>query len=187
MPLWRSCDAQRRLLGGGKVAQAHLLAIALHPRLIGLGLAGLDEVHAEVARLVIGHEQRQLLRLRLLPRLLARQRQRHCRPLRRLPPLRRPRDAQRRLLGSGEAAQDRLLAAAAHPRLIGLGFARKAEAHADVACGVVGHAQRQPLHLRLRAPHQRSPTRRDRGLLRKMRGGEWPASGRGGLECVPSS
>ena len=48
------------------------------------------EAHAVVARLVVGHEQRQLLRLRLLQRLLARQRRRHCRLLRRCTlPLRR--------------------------------------------------------------------------------------------------
>ena len=35
------------------------------------GRAGIIEAHAEVARPVIGLEQRQPLRLRLLPRLLA--------------------------------------------------------------------------------------------------------------------
>eukprot|EP00964_Phaeocystis_antarctica_P118598 scaffold82379_cov67-Phaeocystis_antarctica.AAC.7 len=67
-------------------------------------MAGIGEVHAEIARLVVGHAQRQPLRLRLLPHLLARQRRR-CSLLRRHLPLRRPRDAQRRLLGIGEAAQ----------------------------------------------------------------------------------
>jgi hypothetical protein len=51
------------LLGCGEAAQVHLLATAPHLRLIGLGLAGLAEVHAEVARLAIGHEQRQPLRM----------------------------------------------------------------------------------------------------------------------------
>eukprot|EP00964_Phaeocystis_antarctica_P052153 scaffold30502_cov63-Phaeocystis_antarctica.AAC.3 len=74
LPLRRSCDTQRRLLGGGEVAQVHVLAIAPHPRLIGLGSAGLGEAHAKVARLVLGQQQRQLLCLRLLPRLLARHR-----------------------------------------------------------------------------------------------------------------
>ena len=63
---------QRRLLGGGAAAKAHVLATTKHPRLVGLGLAGLVEVHAEVTRLVLGQELRQLLRLiRLLLRLLA--------------------------------------------------------------------------------------------------------------------
>ena len=35
--------------------------------MVGPGRAGIVEGHAEVARLVIGHEQRQPLRLRLLP------------------------------------------------------------------------------------------------------------------------
>jgi len=39
-PLRRARDAQHRLLGGGEVAQAHLLATAPHPRLVGLGPAG---------------------------------------------------------------------------------------------------------------------------------------------------
>eukprot|EP00964_Phaeocystis_antarctica_P077669 scaffold48242_cov51-Phaeocystis_antarctica.AAC.2 len=147
LSLRRPCDAQRGLLGGGKGAQAHLLAsTAPHLRLVGLGLAGLaEEVHAEVARLVLGHQQLQPLRLRLLPRLLARQRRRRCSPLRRYrPPLRRSRDAQRRLLSGGEAPQAHLLAAAPHPRLVGLGLAGPVEAHAEVACLVIGHKQRQP-------------------------------------------
>eukprot|EP00964_Phaeocystis_antarctica_P129494 scaffold93338_cov57-Phaeocystis_antarctica.AAC.2 len=109
LPLRRSRDTQRRLLGRDEAAQVHVLATAPHLRLIGLGLTGLGEVHAEVARRVVGHVQRQPLRLRLLPHLLAHQRRRHrCSPLcplcRRLP-LRRPCDAQRRLLGGGEVAQ----------------------------------------------------------------------------------
>ena len=72
LPLRRARDAQRRLLGGGEAAQVHLLATVPHPRLVGLGLAGLDELHAEVARRVVGHAQRQPFRLRLLRRLLAR-------------------------------------------------------------------------------------------------------------------
>ena len=67
----RTRDVQRRLLGGGEAAKAHVLATTKHPRLVGLGLAGLVEVHAEVTRLVLGQELRQLLRLRLLLRLLA--------------------------------------------------------------------------------------------------------------------
>ena len=59
----------------GEVAQVHHRATAPHLRLVGLGLAGLV-VRAEVARLVVGLEQRQPLRPRLLPRLLARQRRR---------------------------------------------------------------------------------------------------------------
>eukprot|EP00964_Phaeocystis_antarctica_P046896 scaffold27102_cov57-Phaeocystis_antarctica.AAC.6 len=81
LPLRRSRDAQRRLLGGGEVAQVHVLAsTALHPRLTGLELAGIGEAHPDVASLALGHEQRQSLRLRLLPRLLARQRRRRCSP-----------------------------------------------------------------------------------------------------------
>ena len=38
------------------------------------------------------------------------------------------------------------------------------EGHAEVARLVVGHEQRQPLRLRLRAPHRRWPTRRDTNL-----------------------
>ena len=56
--------ASSAVLGGGEVAQVHILATAPHPPLVGLGLAGLVEVHAEVARLVFGLEQRQPLRLR---------------------------------------------------------------------------------------------------------------------------
>ena len=67
----RTRDVQRRLLGGGEAAKAHVLATTKHPRLVGLGLAGLVEVHDEVTRLVLGQEVRQLLRLRLLLRLLA--------------------------------------------------------------------------------------------------------------------
>eukprot|EP00964_Phaeocystis_antarctica_P047642 scaffold27571_cov60-Phaeocystis_antarctica.AAC.5 len=79
-------------------------------------------MHAEVARLAVSNEQRQPLRPRLLPRLLARQRwQRRCSLLRRRLPLQRPRDAQRRLLGSNEAAQAQVLATVLHPRLVGLG------------------------------------------------------------------
>eukprot|EP00964_Phaeocystis_antarctica_P059152 scaffold35115_cov57-Phaeocystis_antarctica.AAC.1 len=65
-------------------------------RLVGLGPAccRLVEAHAEVARPVVGHAQRQPLRLRLLPRLLARQRRgrrcRRCSLGRRRLPLRRP-------------------------------------------------------------------------------------------------
>eukprot|EP00964_Phaeocystis_antarctica_P031689 scaffold17918_cov39-Phaeocystis_antarctica.AAC.2 len=108
LPLWCSRDAQRRLLGGGEVAQVHCLATAPHTRLIRLGLVGLV-VHAEVTPPAPAHAQRQPLRLSLLPRLLARQRRRRrrrrrCSPPRRRLPLRRPRDAQRRLLGGGEAA-----------------------------------------------------------------------------------
>eukprot|EP00964_Phaeocystis_antarctica_P041347 scaffold23644_cov56-Phaeocystis_antarctica.AAC.2 len=114
-----------------------------HRRLIWLGPAGpLVEVHAEVARLVLGHAQRQTLRLCLLPRLLARQR---CSPLlRRRLPLRRTRNAQRRLLGGSEAAQAHLLATARHLRLIGLGIAGIGEVHAEIARLVLGHEQPPP-------------------------------------------
>ena len=44
-------------IGRREVAQAHPLAAAPHLRLIGLGLAGLAEGHAEVARAVLGLEQ----------------------------------------------------------------------------------------------------------------------------------
>eukprot|EP00964_Phaeocystis_antarctica_P016465 scaffold9104_cov56-Phaeocystis_antarctica.AAC.1 len=140
LPLWCSRDAQRRLLSGGEVAQVRLLATAAHPHQIGLGPAGVV-VHAEVTRLGVCHEQRQLLRLRLLPSLFARQRHRRgCSPLRRRMPLRRPRDAQRRLLGGGEAAQVHQLATARHLRLMGLGIAGPIiEVHAEVARLVVGH------------------------------------------------
>eukprot|EP00964_Phaeocystis_antarctica_P071984 scaffold43972_cov52-Phaeocystis_antarctica.AAC.3 len=174
MPLRRTRDAQRRLLGRGEAAQARLLATARHSRLKGLGLAGLGDAHAGVARLALDHEQGQPLRVRLLPRLLARQRWRRCCSLLRSHmPLWRSCDALRRLLGGGEVAQAHYLASAADPRRIGLGLAGIAEVHAEVACGVVGHEKRQPLRLRLRAPHQRSPTRRDRRQRRpiKMRRG----------------
>eukprot|EP00964_Phaeocystis_antarctica_P099418 scaffold65263_cov50-Phaeocystis_antarctica.AAC.3 len=161
LPLRRPRDAQRRLLGRGEAAQAHHLATAPQLRLVGLGPARLVEVHAEVARLSLGHAQRQPLRLRLLPRLLARQHR--CGPLRRRLPLRRSRDAQRRLLGGGEVAQAHLLTIAPHPGLVGFREAGIGEVHTEVARLIVGHAQRQPLRLRLRSPHQRSPTRRDRG------------------------
>eukprot|EP00964_Phaeocystis_antarctica_P063499 scaffold38130_cov62-Phaeocystis_antarctica.AAC.3 len=100
--------------------------------------------HAEVARLALGHEQRQPLRLRLLPRLLARQRRgrqrRHCSLLRRRLPLRRPSDAQRRLLGGGEAAQAHHLATAPHLHLVGLELAGLViEVHAKVSRRVVGY------------------------------------------------
>eukprot|EP00964_Phaeocystis_antarctica_P109214 scaffold73705_cov60-Phaeocystis_antarctica.AAC.2 len=142
-PLRRPRDAQGRLLGGGEVAQAHLLAAAPHLRLIGLRPAVLVEAHSEVARLALGHKQRQLLRLRLLPCLLARQWHRRCSPLRRYRlPLRRPRDVQRRLLGGGEAAQAHCLATAQHVCVIRLELARFAlvEAHAIVARLALRHA-----------------------------------------------
>eukprot|EP00964_Phaeocystis_antarctica_P143225 scaffold108732_cov60-Phaeocystis_antarctica.AAC.2 len=89
--------------------------------------------HAEVARRVAGYEQRQPLRLRLLPSLLARQRRGRrwcsCSLGRRFPPLRRSRDAQRRLLGGDEHAQMHVLATVPHVRLVGPGPA-----------GLVGHA-----------------------------------------------
>eukprot|EP00964_Phaeocystis_antarctica_P026541 scaffold14957_cov67-Phaeocystis_antarctica.AAC.4 len=155
-PLRRPRDAQRRLLGGGEAAQAHDLATAAHPRQVGLGPAAGLEAHAKVARVVLGHEQRQPLRLRLLPRLLARQRRhRRCSPLRRLLPLWRSRDAQRCLLGGDEGAQVYLLATAPHPRLVGLGLAGIGEAQAEVARLVVGLEQRQFRHLRFRAQHRR--------------------------------
>eukprot|EP00964_Phaeocystis_antarctica_P016470 scaffold9104_cov56-Phaeocystis_antarctica.AAC.6 len=133
LPLRRLRDAQRCLLGGGEAAQGHLLATAAHPRLVGLGVAGLVEEHAEVARLVVGHEQRQPLRLRLLPRLLARQRRRRCSPLRRHLPLRRSRDAQRRLLGGGEAAQAHRLATTLHLSPVGAGRALTVDVNAEVS------------------------------------------------------
>eukprot|EP00964_Phaeocystis_antarctica_P060265 scaffold35922_cov65-Phaeocystis_antarctica.AAC.2 len=115
-PFWCSGDTQRRLLGGDEVAQVHTLATAPHLHLVGLGPpAALVEPHAEVARLALGHGQRQPLRLRLLPRLLARQRRGRwwcrCSPLPRRLHLRRPREAKRRLLGGGEAAKPVVLAA----------------------------------------------------------------------------
>eukprot|EP00964_Phaeocystis_antarctica_P109213 scaffold73705_cov60-Phaeocystis_antarctica.AAC.1 len=150
LPLRRTCDAQRRLFGGGEAAQVHLLATAPYPCLIGLGLAGLLEGHAEVARLVLGHEQRQPLRLRLLPRFLTRQRRHRCSPLRRYRlPLRRSRHAQRRLLGGGEAAQAHFIATPPHRHLVGLGPAGLGKDHAEVARLVLGHEQCQLLRLRL--------------------------------------
>eukprot|EP00964_Phaeocystis_antarctica_P016492 scaffold9110_cov52-Phaeocystis_antarctica.AAC.3 len=127
--------------------------------------------HAEVARLLVGHKQRQPLRLCLLPRLLARQRRakrpRRCSPLRRRLPLRRSREAKCRLLCGGEGAKAHLLATALHLCLVGLGPAGMA-VHTEVARLAVGHEQRQPLRLRLLprrlAQHdcrkQRSPTQR---------------------------
>eukprot|EP00964_Phaeocystis_antarctica_P161642 scaffold133536_cov69-Phaeocystis_antarctica.AAC.3 len=98
-----------------------------------------------------------------MPRLLARQwRRRGCSPLHSRLPLRRPREAQRRLFSGGEVAQVHVLATAPHPRLVGLRLAGVGEVHAEIARLVVGHARRQPL--RLRTPHQRSPTRRDRNM-----------------------
>ena len=47
LPLRRSRDAQRRLLGGGEAAQVHIFATARHPRLIGLGPAGMVD-HASL-------------------------------------------------------------------------------------------------------------------------------------------
>eukprot|EP00964_Phaeocystis_antarctica_P049780 scaffold28834_cov53-Phaeocystis_antarctica.AAC.2 len=150
-PLRRSRDAQRRLLGGGEAAQVHCIATAPHPRLVGLGLAGRVQAHAEVACLVVGHEQHQFLRLRLLSRLLARQRhRRRCCPLRRrCLPLRRSRQAQRRLLGGGEVTQVHHVATAPHLRQVGLGLVALVKVHAEVARLVLGHVQRQPLRLRL--------------------------------------
>ena len=71
LPLRRSRDAQRRLLGGGEAAQVHDLVTAPDPRLIGLGLLAAETVHAVVARHALG-ARHQPLRLRLLPHLLAR-------------------------------------------------------------------------------------------------------------------
>eukprot|EP00964_Phaeocystis_antarctica_P043214 scaffold24770_cov31-Phaeocystis_antarctica.AAC.2 len=151
----RSCDAQRGLLGGGEAARVHFLATAPHPCLKGLErvLASFVELHVGVSRLALSHHQCQPLRLRLLPRLLARQRRwRRCSPLRRYRlPLRRTCDAQRHLLGGCEAAQAHLLATASHLRLVGLRRAGLDGVHAEVACAVVGQEQRQPLRLPLRA------------------------------------
>ena len=155
-PLRRPRDAQRRLLGGGKAAQVHHLAAALHRRLVGPGPASLRMVaHAVVARLVVGHAQRQPLRLRLLLHLLARRRRRRCSPLRRRPPLRRPCDAQRRLLGGGKASQVHHRSTAPHLRSEGLGRAGVDEINAVVARLVIGLQQRHPLRLRLSLPHGR--------------------------------
>eukprot|EP00964_Phaeocystis_antarctica_P056046 scaffold33022_cov63-Phaeocystis_antarctica.AAC.5 len=44
------------------------VAVLAHPRLVGLGLAEHAEANSEAARVLLGHEQRQLLRLRLLCR-----------------------------------------------------------------------------------------------------------------------
>eukprot|EP00964_Phaeocystis_antarctica_P033312 scaffold18917_cov59-Phaeocystis_antarctica.AAC.1 len=125
------------------------------------------------ARVALGHTQRQPLRLRLLPRLLARQtHRRYGSSLRSRLPLRRPRDAQRRLLGGGEAAQVHVLATAPHTRPIGFGPDGVIEVHAEVARLVIGHEQCQPLRLRLRAPHRRSPTRRDSDTSRIQSGSD---------------
>eukprot|EP00964_Phaeocystis_antarctica_P098525 scaffold64529_cov74-Phaeocystis_antarctica.AAC.10 len=121
LPLRRPCDAQRGLLGGGEGAQGCCLATA--PHLCQVGLSRLHG-HVRVARLAVGLSQRQPLRLRLLQRLLPRQRRhrRHCCCCRRSSslPLRRPCDAQRGLLGGGEAAQVHLPATPAHQRYVGL-------------------------------------------------------------------
>eukprot|EP00964_Phaeocystis_antarctica_P030609 scaffold17307_cov63-Phaeocystis_antarctica.AAC.3 len=124
-----------------------------------LGLAGVVEVHAEVARLVVGHEQRQPLRLRLLPRLLARQRRRHCSLLCLRLPLQRSRNAQRCLFGCGEAAQVHSLATAFHLRHIGPVLTGLVEGHAEIACLVVlGLEQRNP-SAGLRARHREDGSR----------------------------
>eukprot|EP00964_Phaeocystis_antarctica_P078231 scaffold48651_cov57-Phaeocystis_antarctica.AAC.5 len=81
LPLRRPRDPQRRLLGRGKAAQAHFLAAATHPRLVGLGGLVSQVDDAEVARAVVCHEQRQPFRQRLLQGLLARQRRRRRSPL----------------------------------------------------------------------------------------------------------
>ena len=175
-----------------------LLVTAPNGRLEGVGPASIVEVHTVVARIVVGHAQRQPLRLRLLPRLLARQRWRAslsrsatlrirrerevaavaaaaCKPpvscllaSRRRLPLRRSRNAQRRLLGGCEHAQVHRLASTPHPRQPGLKTAGLGEVHAeearDAAAGgafqvpkvlqgrswpILGHEQCQPLRLRL--------------------------------------
>eukprot|EP00964_Phaeocystis_antarctica_P006406 scaffold3464_cov66-Phaeocystis_antarctica.AAC.4 len=145
LPLRRPRDAQRCLLGGGKAAQGDQFAITFcHPRLERLGVVGVGDAHAEVARLVVGHAQRQPLRLCLLPRLLTRQRRRRCSPGRGRLPFRRPCDAQRGLLGRDEAAQVHQLAITLHPRIEGLGPDRVG-VHAEVARLVVGLEQRQLL------------------------------------------
>eukprot|EP00964_Phaeocystis_antarctica_P009324 scaffold5055_cov58-Phaeocystis_antarctica.AAC.3 len=195
LPLRQPCQVQGRLLGSGEAAQAHLLATAPHPRLIRLaGVAG-PEGDAEVARPVVGHAQRQPLRLRLLPRLLARHWLRRCGILHgRCLPLWRARDAQRRLLGGGEGAQAHYYIAATapvHPRLEGLRLAIVLEIYVQEARLVVGQAQRQPLRLRLLprllarqrrrrcSPlrRHRSPLRRTRDAQRRLLGGDEPAQG----------
>eukprot|EP00964_Phaeocystis_antarctica_P017232 scaffold9501_cov75-Phaeocystis_antarctica.AAC.10 len=123
LPLRRSRDAQRRLLGGGEAAQVHQLATVSHLYLEGLGPAGIGEGHAEVTRRVLGHAQRQPLHLCLLPRLLARQR---CSPLRRY---RLPLCGDRATHSTASSAVAKgprctLLATAPHLRLVGLGPAR---------------------------------------------------------------
>ena len=157
LPLQRPRDAQRRLLGSNEAAQVHIGATASHKRLVGLGTAGTFEVHTEEARGVVGHEQRQPLRPRLLPRLLARQR-RH-RPLHRRPPLRRSRNAQRRLLCGGEVAQVQELATAAHPCRVGLRLTGPVVVHAVVARRVLGHEQQRSLAHHRRVFHRRCCSR----------------------------
>eukprot|EP00964_Phaeocystis_antarctica_P044540 scaffold25591_cov72-Phaeocystis_antarctica.AAC.5 len=124
-----------------------------HPHQVGLGLADLVVAHAEEARLVVAHAQCQPLRLRLLPRLLARQRRgrrrRHCSLGRRRLPLRRLRDAQRRPLGGAEAAQVHVLSTALHLRPIGLGLAGVGEVHAEEARLVVRNGQQVEPPLRV--------------------------------------
>eukprot|EP00964_Phaeocystis_antarctica_P161882 scaffold135141_cov107-Phaeocystis_antarctica.AAC.1 len=156
-------------------ASSAYLTAARHLHLVGLGLAG-PVGDTEETRAVLGHAQRQPLRLRLLPCLLARQRRRCCGPLRRRLPLRRARHAQRRLLGDGEVAQVDYLATAAHPRLVGFAFTGLDEGHAEVTRLALGHAQRQPFrlcllpHLRARQRRRRcSPLRRYRLPLRRSR------------------
>ena len=71
-----------------------------------------------------------------------------CSLLRRRLPLRRPRDAQSCLLGGREAAQAHSLATTRHPCVVGLRPAGLV-VHAEVARRGIGHAQHQPLRLRL--------------------------------------
>eukprot|EP00964_Phaeocystis_antarctica_P046894 scaffold27102_cov57-Phaeocystis_antarctica.AAC.4 len=59
-PPARPRDAERGFLGGNEGAQAHVLAAAPHPRVIGLTVVG-PVGDAEVARRGLGLEQRQLL------------------------------------------------------------------------------------------------------------------------------
>eukprot|EP00964_Phaeocystis_antarctica_P140555 scaffold105426_cov56-Phaeocystis_antarctica.AAC.2 len=183
------CTASSLVSGGAAAARAAATAcpsgdrathsaasstVAKLPRLIRLPVAGLGEAHAVVTCLVvIRREQYQPLRLRLLPRLLARQRRRRrCSPLRSRPPLRRPCDAHRRLHGCCEVAKVHWHATALQLRPIGLRMVickQAAVVHAEVARLAVGHAQRQPLRLRLlprllarqrRRRRRRSPLRR---------------------------
>ena len=154
---------ERGLLGRRVRAEAHQLAVAHHLGLVRPRALVVD-VDALEARLALGLVQRQPLGLRLPDRLLDAQRgrRRHVRR-RRLAPLRRPREDERRLLGRRKVAQVDLLARAPHLRLVRLRLGGVAQLDALVARLVVRGHQREALRrrrLQRCLGRQRHPRRR---------------------------